>query len=255
MSLRRSRAGGGGGNLLRPPGRRRGGGPRRGRGHRAGRGPFRAGHLHRGLFARRAAAHQARHARTPNLRRAGGRGGDRGAGRRDRRLARHRGGRRGLRGRRGGRGRRHGRRSRREGGRAWIVSSRRGRCDLAHGLRGCPRLDPMTQALGLGPPPDAVGLRFDDARRVALDPDAQIEAQVEGFLVGQPELSSELVHTDLACQGATRPSPLPQRPIDIPIDRRCHRTLDPAPPSSHAPAPDLAAPRRRQPPPEPATPG
>jgi hypothetical protein len=43
-------------------------------------------------------------------------------------------------------------------------------------------------ALGLAA--DAVGLRFDDARGVALDPDSERVAEIERLLVGEPELSS-----------------------------------------------------------------
>jgi hypothetical protein len=35
---------------------------------------------------------------------------------------------------------------------------------------------------------------------MGLDPDAEIEAQVERFLVGQPELTCELVHPDFLRQ-------------------------------------------------------
>jgi hypothetical protein len=39
-----------------------------------------------------------------------------------------------------------------------------------------------------------------DARRVALDPDAEANAEVERLLVGEAQLSCELVDPDLLCQ-------------------------------------------------------
>jgi hypothetical protein len=56
------------------------------------------------------------------------------------------------------------------------------------------------QAVALGTPADAVGLRLLDARGVRLDPDAQVLGQIEGFLVRQAELLGELVYPDLRCQ-------------------------------------------------------
>jgi hypothetical protein len=45
-------------------------------------------------------------------------------------------------------------------------------------------LDGAAEPLLIGLTTDAVGLLFLDARGVALDPDAQLEAQVESFFVG-----------------------------------------------------------------------
>jgi hypothetical protein len=56
------------------------------------------------------------------------------------------------------------------------------------------------QAVALGATTDAIGLRFLDARGVRLDPDAQCQAEIEAFLVGEPELLGELVDPDLRCQ-------------------------------------------------------
>jgi hypothetical protein len=56
------------------------------------------------------------------------------------------------------------------------------------------------EAVALGSAPDAVGLRLLDARGVRLHPDAQVQGQIEGFLVRHPELLGELVDTDLRCQ-------------------------------------------------------
>jgi hypothetical protein len=39
-------------------------------------------------------------------------------------------------------------------------------------------------------PPDAVGLGVLDGRRVTLDTDPELDAEVERFLIGQPELSA-----------------------------------------------------------------
>jgi hypothetical protein len=56
------------------------------------------------------------------------------------------------------------------------------------------------QPVALGAAADAVGLRLLDARGVRLDPDAQREGEIEGFLVRHPELFRELVDPDLRCQ-------------------------------------------------------
>jgi hypothetical protein len=59
------------------------------------------------------------------------------------------------------------------------------------------RLGRTSQAGGVGPPADAVSLGVLDRRGMALDPDPELEAQVERFLVGQPQLTSQLVDPDL----------------------------------------------------------
>jgi len=53
---------------------------------------------------------------------------------------------------------------------------------------------------------DAVGLGVDDARRVALHPDPERVTEIERLLVGEPELSGQLVHADLRCQVLSCPS-------------------------------------------------
>jgi len=58
------------------------------------------------------------------------------------------------------------------------------------------------EALALGLAPHAVALRLLDARGMRLDPDAELGAEVEGLLVGEPERFRELVDSDLACQRA-----------------------------------------------------
>jgi len=58
------------------------------------------------------------------------------------------------------------------------------------------------EALTLGLAADAVALRLLDARGMRLDPDAEVGAEVEGLLVGEPELFRKLVDSDLACQRA-----------------------------------------------------
>jgi hypothetical protein len=62
------------------------------------------------------------------------------------------------------------------------------------------------KSLALGLAAHAVGLGLDHARRVALDPDSERLAEIERLLVGQPELSSELIHTDLGRHLVLRPS-------------------------------------------------
>jgi hypothetical protein len=56
------------------------------------------------------------------------------------------------------------------------------------------------EAVALSATANAVGLRLLDARGVRLDPDAQCQAQVEAFLVGEPKLLGELVDPNLRCQ-------------------------------------------------------
>jgi hypothetical protein len=56
------------------------------------------------------------------------------------------------------------------------------------------------QPVALGATTDAVGLRLLDARGVRLHPDAQCEAEIEAFLVREPELLGELVDSGLCCQ-------------------------------------------------------
>jgi hypothetical protein len=56
------------------------------------------------------------------------------------------------------------------------------------------------QALLVSLAPDAVRLLLLDARGVALYSDPQLEAEVEGFFVGETELSSQLVDPDLLRQ-------------------------------------------------------
>jgi hypothetical protein len=53
-----------------------------------------------------------------------------------------------------------------------------------------------SETLGVGETAHAVGLRILDARGVALDADPQAFAEIEGFLVGKPELSRQLVDPD-----------------------------------------------------------
>ncbi len=61
-----------------------------------------------------------------------------------------------------------------------------------------------TQSLAVGLPPDAVGLGVLDRGRVALYPDAQRHAEVEGLLVRQAELTCQLVDAYLLRQGLLR---------------------------------------------------
>jgi hypothetical protein len=67
------------------------------------------------------------------------------------------------------------------------------------------RLDLTPQAVAVGLATDAVSLRVLDRRRVALDPDAQREAQVERFLVRETELACKLINPDLLGQLLTDP--------------------------------------------------
>ncbi len=54
-----------------------------------------------------------------------------------------------------------------------------------------------TKSLGIGLAADAVGLRVLDRGRMALDPDAEGDAEIQRLFVGEPELTSELVDPDL----------------------------------------------------------
>ena len=72
---------------------------------------------------------------------------------------------------------------------------------LLGGLLG---LDGATKSLAVGLAPDAVGLGVLDRGRVALDPDAQRHAEVEGLLVRQAELTGQLVDAYLLRQGLLR---------------------------------------------------
>ena len=72
------------------------------------------------------------------------------------------------------------------------------------------RLDRAAQAVPIGLSADAVGLGVLDRRRVTLDADPELEAQVERFLIAEPELSAKLVDADLLGQLALRSS-LPGR--------------------------------------------
>lgn len=207
---------------LRCTGRGRGGSRRRGRG-RTGRGLF-SGRSGAGRHLRPAGTHDGP---------VGGNSGGRARLSRAR-LSRSLGGRRrghlgGLRGRRGDRLGRSGRHLRRRRGRGvgglLGLSHHRGGGlrvlsasgafvglvgRLLGGLLGRSRLFGLLisdQTLTLGLAADAVGLRLFDARRVGLDPDAEVESQVEGLFVGETELFGELVDADLCCQsGFASPS-------------------------------------------------
>jgi hypothetical protein len=76
-------------------------------------------------------------------------------------------------------------------------------------------LDRAAQTVAVGLPTDAVCLGVLDRRRVALHADPELDAQVERFLIGEAELSAELVDADLLRQLALRSS-LQGRA------RRCH---------------------------------
>ncbi|CAA9211938.1 MAG: hypothetical protein AVDCRST_MAG76-134, partial [uncultured Acidimicrobiales bacterium] len=56
-------------------------------------------------------------------------------------------------------------------------------------------------------PPNAVSLGVLDGARMALHADAEVDREVEGLLVREPELSCQLVHTDLL-RRQVLPSPL-----------------------------------------------
>ncbi len=62
------------------------------------------------------------------------------------------------------------------------------------------RLHRPAQPLGVRLPADPVGLGILDGGRVALDADAQREAQIQCLLVGQPELTAQFVDADLLRQ-------------------------------------------------------
>jgi len=68
------------------------------------------------------------------------------------------------------------------------------------------RLHGAAQAVAVGLAADAVGLGVLDGRGVALHADPELDAQVERFLVREPELSTELVYADLLRQLPLRSS-------------------------------------------------
>jgi hypothetical protein len=72
------------------------------------------------------------------------------------------------------------------------------------------RLDRATKPVPVCLPTDAIGLGVLDRRRMTLDADPELEAQVERFLICQPELSTKLVDANLLGQLALRSS-LPGR--------------------------------------------
>ena len=76
----------------------------------------------------------------------------------------------------------------------------RGLGRLGRLLVGLGRLLVADQALALGLAPDAVGLGVDHTRRVRLDADPERLAEIERLLVGQPELSRQLIHADVSSQ-------------------------------------------------------
>jgi hypothetical protein len=61
-------------------------------------------------------------------------------------------------------------------------------------------LDRAAQAFLVSLTTDAVCLLLLDARGVALHPDAELDAQIESFFVGEAELASQLVNPDLLRQ-------------------------------------------------------
>jgi len=65
------------------------------------------------------------------------------------------------------------------------------------------------KALTLGLAADAISLGVLDARRVALGLDAETDAEVQRLFVAEPELSCQLVNTDLPRQLPTQSSPRP----------------------------------------------
>jgi hypothetical protein len=69
-------------------------------------------------------------------------------------------------------------------------------------------LNGATQPFTVGLPPGAVGLRVFDRRRVALHTDPEIDANVQGFLVCQPQLTGKLVDADFLGQLVVRSSPI-----------------------------------------------
>ena len=76
----------------------------------------------------------------------------------------------------------------------------RGLAGAALGRLGLGRGHLTTKALTVGLAPDAIGLGILDARRMALDADAERLAQVECLFVREPELSCQLVDPDLLGQ-------------------------------------------------------
>ena len=69
-------------------------------------------------------------------------------------------------------------------------------------------LNRATQPFTVGLAPGAVGLRVFDRRRVALHADPEVDADVQGFLVGQPQLTGKLVDADFLGQLVIRSSPI-----------------------------------------------
>lgn len=61
-------------------------------------------------------------------------------------------------------------------------------------------LNRTAQAFGIRLAADPVGLSIFDGRGVALDADSQRDAEVQGLLIGQPELTAQFVDADLLCQ-------------------------------------------------------
>jgi hypothetical protein len=78
----------------------------------------------------------------------------------------------------------------------------RGRRGRLLGLHGA------TQSFTVGLAPGAVSLRVLDRRRVALHTDSEVDANVQGFLVGQPQLTGKLVDADFLGQLVVRSSPI-----------------------------------------------
>jgi hypothetical protein len=70
------------------------------------------------------------------------------------------------------------------------------------------RLDRATQPVPVGLATCPVGLRVFDRRRVALHTDPEVDTEVEGFLVGQPQLTGKLVDADFLGQLVVRSSPI-----------------------------------------------
>ena len=66
-------------------------------------------------------------------------------------------------------------------------------------------LDVALQTLPLGLAAHPVGLSFLDARGMALDADAEGDAEVECLLVGEAELLGELMDSDLSCHVRGQP--------------------------------------------------
>jgi len=108
-------------------------------------------------------------------------------------------------------------RHRRARGHTWPLEGRggrqalRGACRSGRGggrgsrllwLHGAPQPFPIGLASG------AVGLRVFDRRRVALYADPEVDADVQGFLVGKPQLTGKLVDADFLGQLVVRSSPV-----------------------------------------------